>query len=99
MNDHWLTILEYSCYREVSVSSVRRYIKSNKVKYRLEKGKYLIFVSKENWKLKKIKERSFLEERLINAQKKNEILKEENSDLRMLITLYESGNVQGSVKL
>jgi len=42
-NGNWLPITEYSVKSGMSLSTIRRKIKSNSIAYRLEKGKYLIF--------------------------------------------------------
>lgn len=102
MEDRWLSITEYSRYRDLSVSSVRRYIKSNKVIHRLENGKYLIFVPKENYMLKKKKEDTHimrLQSSLYELEKKNQALVEEVSDLKMLIAAYEQNISEGTNKL
>lgn len=41
-NGLWLPLIEYSVKSGVSLSTIRRKIKSNSIQYRLEKGKYLI---------------------------------------------------------
>ena len=41
-NGNWLPITEYSVKSGMSLSTIRRKIKSNSIAYRLEKGKYLI---------------------------------------------------------
>jgi len=38
----WLTLVDYSHRTGVSLSTLRRYIKAEKIPYRLEQGKYLI---------------------------------------------------------
>lgn len=38
----WLPLIEYSVKTGVSLSTIRRKIKSNSIQYRLEKGRYLI---------------------------------------------------------
>jgi len=42
-NGQWLPLIEYSIKSGVSLSTIRRKIKSNSIPFRLEKGKYLIF--------------------------------------------------------
>lgn len=42
----WLPLMEYSIKSGVSLSTIRRKIKSNSIPYRLEKGKYLILYSR-----------------------------------------------------
>jgi len=88
MDGHWLTINEYSQYRSISVSTIRRYIKSNKVKFRNCEGKYYLYVSYENMNRKKSDE-SLLKLDLENAHVKIRKLEEENSEMRMLISAYE----------
>lgn len=92
MDGHWLSIPEYSDYRGKSVSTVRRYIKANQVKYKLEEGKYYIFVSKDNFSVKqnyKEKQEMQLRFKLVELETRIKQLEEENNDLRMLIQIYE----------
>jgi hypothetical protein len=42
-NGFWLPITEFSVKSGMSLSTIRRKIKSNSIAYRLEKGKYFIF--------------------------------------------------------
>jgi len=42
-NGDWLPITEYSVKSGMSLSTIRRKIKSNSLAYRLDRGKYLIF--------------------------------------------------------
>jgi hypothetical protein len=44
----WLPLIEYSVKSGVSLSTIRRKIKSNSIQYRLEKGRYLILFSDSN---------------------------------------------------
>lgn len=44
MNE-WIPLMEYSMKTGVSLSTLRRHIKANKVRYRIENGKYLILHS------------------------------------------------------
>lgn len=39
----WLPLIEYSVKSGVSLSTIRRKIKSQSIRFKLEKGKYLIF--------------------------------------------------------
>ena len=88
----WLPITDYSEYREISISTIRRYIKANRVQYKMQKGKYFIFVKENNYQKKqRQKECELLELRLNSKdlEAKVKILEEENNDLKMLIKLYE----------
>lgn len=40
--EKWIPILDYAVQRGVSTSTLRRYIKANKIRYRLENGRYLL---------------------------------------------------------
>lgn len=43
MSGKWLTLLEYAHYRKKSISTIRRYIKNNRVKYEDRNGKYYVW--------------------------------------------------------
>jgi hypothetical protein len=93
----WLSILEYSNFRGISVSTIRRYIKSSRVKFKKEDGKYLIYVSRERYDQKTITKVDKVDNKIYEEEfnlLKNElrILKEENEDLKMLVHLYEFKN-------
>ncbi|MCB9094777.1 MAG: hypothetical protein H6621_06885 [Halobacteriovoraceae bacterium] len=80
----WLSITDYSSYKKVSVSSIRRYIKANRVQFKKEDGKYWIWVKAFDPQLMGKKEQDFSQ-----LQKKINELEEENQELRMLVELYE----------
>ena len=42
-SENWFPLTEYSVKSGISLSTIRRKIKSNSIAYRLEKGKYFIF--------------------------------------------------------
>ena len=90
---NWLNITEYSNYKDISISTVRRYIKANRVKHKMLDGKYLIFVAEEKLRPKnELSEKENIKlkldvQRLAEKVKK---LEEENNDLKMLIQIYES---------
>lgn len=90
----WLSITDYSRYKNVSISTIRRHIKQNVVKFREENGKYFIYVpsadkvrAREDEEILRIR----LELELMRAQVRE--LQEENNELKMLVNLYESGPV------
>ncbi len=86
----WLSITDYSHYKKVSISTIRRHIKNNILKHKEEDGKYFIYVaSSDRVRLKE-------EEEILRIKLDNELLKtqlrqlhEENNELRMLVNLYE----------
>jgi hypothetical protein len=86
----WLSINDYSRYKSVSISTIRRHIKNNILKHREENGKYLIYVpSTERIKMREEEEalRLKLEIELMRSRLRS--LQEENHELRMLVDLYE----------
>ena len=86
----WLSITDYSLYKKVSISTIRRHIKNNILKHKEEDGKYFIYVaSSDRVKLKEEEEtlRVKLENELLKSQLRQ--LREENNELRMLVDLYE----------
>ena len=89
----WLSINDYSRYKNVSVSTIRRHIKNKILKYREEDGKYLIYVhSSEKIKFREEEEilRVKLEVELMKSHLRE--LRDENNELRMLVELYEKQN-------
>lgn len=40
----WIPLMDYAMEKGVSLSTLRRHIKANKVEYRVENGRYLLFV-------------------------------------------------------
>jgi hypothetical protein len=95
----WLSITDYSVYKKVSISTIRRHLKSNILKHKENDGKYFIYVANsDRVKLKEEEEilRSKLECELYKSQIRD--LKEENAELRMLVDLYEQ-NVLSESKL
>jgi cell shape-determining protein MreC len=87
----WLSINDYSRYKNVSVSTIRRHIKNNILRHKEENGKYFIYVHSTD----KIRFRE--EEELLRLKLEIELLRsnirqlqEENNELRMLVDLYET---------
>ena len=82
----WLSILDYANVKKVSISTIRRSIKTGHVKYKEENGKYFIWtkeiaIQKEELSLKL--ENEFL-------KKRNRELEEEINDMKMLLQVYET---------
>lgn len=70
---HWLPILEYAHKKKKSISTVRRYIKANILKHKIEDGRYYIWTSEKN----------------LGLTPEIKLLLEENNELKMLVKLYE----------
>lgn len=94
MEGKWLSILEFAAYKKKSISTVRRYIKANRVKYKEESGKYFIWV-KNFVEDSSALEKSHLELKfdLERLKKENTELREELAEAKMLIELYENGQM------
>ena len=94
-NGAWITLSEYAGIRGISMSTARRYVKSGRLKTKLDQGKYFIFVTKERLQKAESPEKKLLELQLeVEWLKQNEQrLTEENNDLKMLVQLYESGQM------
>lgn len=91
MDGKWLSVLEYAAYKNKSISTVRRYIKANRVKFKDDNGKYFIWI-KNYSDQKSSEEKEVLELKLENERlkKENRIIKEEINELKMLVQIYES---------
>lgn len=81
----WLSILDYANVKKISISTIRRSIKSGHLKHKEENGKYFIWMKdltaqKEELSLKL--ENEFLKRR-------NRELEEELNDVKMLLQVYE----------
>lgn len=88
----WLTILDYATYKELSISTVRRYIKANRVKHKLVDGHFEIFVSEEkiaNAESRKLDEVTKLKKEIEGLRIQIRTLAEANNDLKMLVQIYE----------
>ncbi|MBL7665393.1 MAG: hypothetical protein JNM93_09680 [Bacteriovoracaceae bacterium] len=91
--EKWLSVVEYSNFKKISVSSIRRYIKANRVKHKLENGKYYILCSNFVDETQIINEDleiiNDLEAENKKLRKQIQTLKEETHEMRMLIEIYE----------
>lgn len=94
MEGKWLSVLEFAAYKKKSISTVRRYIKANRVKFKEDAGKYLIWV-KDFREINIGAEKEILEIKLENERlkKENQDLKNEIYEAKMLIELYENGHM------
>ena len=89
MQGKWLSILDYAHQTGKSISTVRRYIKSEKVNCKLDEGKYYIWLDESNITNEKNNISEF--EKIELELKKKE---EEICELKMLVRIYEN-KIQG----
>lgn len=81
----WLSILDYANVKKVSISTIRRSIKSGHIKYKEENGKYFIWTKE----IAVQKEELAVKLELEFLKKRNRELEEEINDLKMLLSVYE----------
>lgn len=88
--NNWVSIVEYSNRQGISISTIRRKIKNNKVKYTSISGKYYIYDDDYERPSQFDKNRLFLLEEE-NKHLKNKIKGhlEELNELKMLVKVYE----------
>ena len=87
----WLSILEYSHFKKVSVSTIRRHIKANLVRWREEDGKHFVWTAADSGEIESRKDGELLALKLEMQRLKNEnrLLRGELDEVKMLIRLYE----------
>jgi len=92
----WIPLMEYSVKMGISLSTLRRYIKANKVQYRVENGRYLLLDTEAKGQPQIPRE--FIPQQVSapaptsNFQRLELDLRkaqEEITELKMLIALYE----------
>lgn len=88
----WLSILDYAHLTSTSISTVRRYIKSGRVKSKQKKGRYLILVDPDRYPRTEQpnSDTSILSEEIRRLQGIIKSQQEELDELRMLVALYEN---------
>ena len=87
---NWLPLIDYSAMTGISLSTLRRHIKSNKIKYRFENGKYLLDAGSITYKHQiSTDDKIFLEEKIKSLSKKLSKANKEILELKMLVSMYE----------
>jgi len=94
----WIPQMDYAMKKGVSLSTLRRHIKANKIQYRVENGRYLLFVEQGDVVLinrpavkmppqqPSPQDDDFL---MIQLQTKLKKAQEEIAELKTLIAFYE----------
>ena len=91
----WVDVVGYARLTGKSISTIRRYIKANRIKHKFEKGKFYIFVPDEGTTFQRDSlETKFVQLKLENRQLRERLnkIEEERRDLEMLIQIYEKRN-------
>ncbi len=99
--DNWLPILDFAVLKGISTSTIRRYIKSGKINFKVEKGKYLIlddgrnfhenaFLSRASFATEPApKSDSLASPKIQELEKTLARMQEQNDELKMLVAIYE----------
>jgi hypothetical protein len=88
-NEYWISILEYAAIKKISISTIRRNIKSKKLTAKKIDGKYFILSDTE---IKSVESPSKNIQLELENQRLQMLLsqkEEEINDLQMLINIYE----------
>ena len=95
----WIPLVEFSMKKGLSLSTLRRYIKANKIQWKLTDGRYLIlddgtdFAPRKNPPI----DPNF-ESRLKHLEKDLQCAHEEIAELKTLIAFYEEKWTQNTKK-
>lgn len=98
MSAKWVSIQEYSLNNSISISTIRRRIRAGRLKFKLVNGRYEIFDTSlaaasggvtPSFLCPALKDMEVIENRIEELKKDNQRLKEENSELKMLLRVLE----------
>ena len=85
----WLPLIDYAAQRGVSLSTLRRHIKSKKIRYRIENGKYLVYADEPVKGNGHTAEPDTLRHRVDRLELELKMAQEQITEMKMLIALYE----------
>ncbi len=91
-HEAWLPLVEYSVKNGVSLSTLRRHIKADKIRYKVQEGRYLIFDGPDEAKValsNKLIEGEASTSQVASLRAELGRAQEEIAELKMLIALYE----------
>lgn len=90
---HWIPLVQFAAKRGVSLSTLRRYIKQNKIEYRLENGRYLLRDDEVSesppQKVGDPEMQKELGQKIRKLEKDLRFAQNEIAELKTLIALYE----------
>jgi hypothetical protein len=92
-SENWIPLVEFSVQKGISLSTLRRYIKSNRIPWKLVEGRYLV-MDDGTFKPDRITEgksahSSDIEARLKNIEHELTAANEEIAELKTLVAFYE----------
>lgn len=82
---NWISLVEYAHKKGISLSTLRRHIKSGKIPYKVDQGRYLLFDDSDSQTAKTTPSLESLQLELQQAR-------EEVAELKTLIAFYEEKN-------
>lgn len=85
LGGQWLSLMEYATRKSVSLSTLRRHIKAQKVRFRVENGRYLIWNQEGAPQYATEISDDTLTELRLQLQK----AREEIAELKTLVAFYE----------
>jgi hypothetical protein len=94
-SEKWVPLVEFSVQKGISLSTLRRYIKSNKIPWKLLEGRYLVMddgsFSTPKSDAKQIADAPAkdVESRLKNLEQSLNAANEEIAELKTLVAFYE----------
>ena len=103
-SEKWVPLVEFSVTQGISLSTLRRYIKANKIPWKLLEGRYLVmddgtFAAPRNHDPKSLPESpKDVESRLKNLEGSLNAANEEIAELKTLVAFYEEKWAQLSKK-
>lgn len=85
MEEKWISLLDYALKKRTSLSTVRRQIKSKKLPFRLEKGRYFVLdeLCEKTWG----QEEAF--HQVVKLQQALQAAQKEIVELKTLLAFYE----------
>jgi predicted DNA-binding transcriptional regulator AlpA len=84
---NWIPLVEYAHKKGISLSTLRRHIKSGKIPYKVDQGRYLLFDDSDA-KAPAVKTAPSFESLQLELQQ----AREEVAELKTLIAFYEEKN-------
>ena len=93
----WIPLIQYATQKGVSLSTLRRHIKANKIVYKLVKGKYYLYDESAPEMVSGFEFTQENQDSLTSLAKELKNAQEEIAELKTLIALYEESSPQISL--
>lgn len=95
----WIPLMDYAMKEGISLSTLRRHIKANKIRYQVENGRYLLFLPQKasDAAVPRSSASSGDDYLVVQLQTKLKKAQEEIAELKTLIAFYESAERSADV--